>query len=118
MSPNTSQKDLNQTGITGAEFLSSGNINASRNSHSFLMAATEKRDSTRFQVYKKPSITDTLSPTEMIRATMKTSFGIEGYEVPANEQLKRAGSFMFFKSKAPGPIQGEAEFRKQFPGAG
>lgn len=49
---------------------------------------------------------------------MKTSFGIEGYEVPANEQIKKGRSFIFFKSEAPGPIQSEAEFRKQFPGAG
>jgi hypothetical protein len=50
---------------------------------------------------------------------MKSGIGIEGYEVPSGEQLtKRAGSFIFLKSQAPGPIASEAEFRKQFPGAG
>jgi len=68
MSKNGSKHDLHQTGIiasTGMEFLSSGKINGSRNSQSLLL--TEKRDFTRFKQYVKPSLTNLLSPTEMIQ---------------------------------------------------
>ena len=66
----------------------------------------------------KPSIIESLSPAEMVKVSAKTSFGIQGYEIKTADQLKKAESYSMFKSKAPGPIAGEADYRKQFPGSG
>jgi hypothetical protein len=71
---------------------------------------------TRPIVQKKLSITDALTPAEMIRVGARTSFGIEGYEISPSK--KRPEQYSVGKSKALGPIALEANFRKNYPGAG
>jgi hypothetical protein len=58
-----------------------------------------------------------LSPKELVKVLFRhSSGGIEGYELP--KELINPESHRFLKSKAPGPIAGEANFRAKYPGAG
>ena len=44
--------------------------------------------------------------------------GIEGYQMPKSGSPRKISSSVIPKNKSPGPIEAEAKYRKQFPGAG
>jgi len=60
------------------------------------------------------SIVNELTPAQLVAATKKASFGIEGYDVP-NLSPKKSQRAAFSKSTALGPIAKEAAYRKAFP---
>ena len=93
--------------------LSKSALNTRNNAMTVLMT-----EPTNIFETKKRSIIDSMSPAELVKFSMvsKEGGGIEGYRLP--EQHKRAESYSVFKSKEPGPIQKEAVYRMQFPGAG
>jgi hypothetical protein len=66
---------------------------------------------------RKASITEVYSPKELVKILFRqNSGGIQGYELPKEQLNPEAHKFL--KSKAPGPIAGEALFRAKLPGAG
>jgi len=46
------------------------------------------------------------------------SFGLEEYDVPKQGLATKAKQVAINKNKTPGPIEREAKYRAQFPGAG
>ena len=46
-----------------------------------------------------------------------SSFGLDDYEMPSTGLLKKPVQPTINKSKAPGPIEAEANYRKDFPSA-
>ena len=46
------------------------------------------------------------------------SFGLEDYACPKTGSPTKIKQVAIGKNKAPGPIEAEAKYRKQFPGAG
>lgn len=70
---------------------------------------------------RSASITALLSPKEMVREFTKRGsqdFGIQDYNLPKSGLPQRGRSGVIPKNKTPGPIESEARYRKQFPGAG
>ena len=46
------------------------------------------------------------------------SFGLEDYDCPKNGPAVKVKQVAINKNKTPGPIEREAKYRSQFPGAG
>ena len=62
-----------------------------------------------------------LSPREVVAIELKKSadcFGIDGYAIPKVGSPVKAKAMPVGKSKAPGVIEREARYRRNFPGAG
>ena len=51
-------------------------------------------------------------------AHANSSFGLDDYDMPSAGLQKKPVQPTINKSKAPGPIEAEANYRKNFPGAG
>lgn len=47
-----------------------------------------------------------------------TDFGIEGYNMPKQGSPTKHARATINKNKTPGPIEAEAKYRRNFPGAG
>lgn len=54
----------------------------------------------------------------MGKSNAASSFGLEDYEMPTTGLIAKAKQVAINKSKSPGPIEAEAKYRKNFPGAG
>ena len=75
----------------------------------------------RVSPIRSASITDLLSPKEIIQEfTRKGSqdFGIAGYNMPKSGSPLKTSKATINKNKTPGPIEAEAKYRRNFPGAG
>ena len=109
--------------INGTANLGNTGIEGLRTGQSFANTRNNPQIHTgRVSAIRSASITALLSPHEMVKSLSRGSndFGIQGYMIPNTNALspgKYTGG-VIAKNKSLSPIEAEANYRKQFPGAG
>lgn len=113
--------------INSTMLVNSGNtgMSAIRTGESFVKSRNNFQLRTgRNSPLKSQSITALLSPREMVKqfggrlGGAEEEFGVRGYVMPKHESPSKVRTGIIGKNKSPGPIEAEAKYRRQFPGAG
>jgi len=104
----------NMAGITGMSGVRTGqSFQKSRNDFQIRTG--------RVSPIRSASITALLSPREMVREFTRqgsNDMGIQGYNMPKAGNPRKVINGMMNKNKSPGNIESEANYRRNFPGAG
>ena len=113
MIPNT-QTNRHAQLITGHSFLNTEQHQTNTKGSGFFRGSRASLHGRSLSIHQ-------MSAAEVVRLGSKATnnqFGLENYEIPKSGSPSKIKSSIVPKSKAPGPIEQEAKYRKNFPGAG